>query len=123
MNEYLVRELDYELMRMPYWIDVKSPRDYITWKKLYKCNVVLASLFTTDILTDEEIEFLVYQFSINYQKIDKTYELDIAAYYNKLLSHIMSIVVYEEEYTIAANLKKMTDRYFNDLISISTIKN
>lgn len=117
MENFLIRELDFCLMRMPSWLDTKDYEQYALWKKIYKCNRILKRLLVNNVLNKFEIDDLAFDFDINYKKItDRNYEFDIAVYYAGLFNEIMEIVLIEEEYAIAANIKNIIDRYFKNII-------
>ncbi len=117
MEDFLVKELDFCLMRMPSWIDTKDYEQYALWKKIYRCNRVLKKLLVNNIYTTTEIDDIAFDFDINYKRItEKKWEFEIAVYYATLFNEIMDIVLYEEEYAIAANIKNIIDRYFKNIM-------
>lgn len=117
MNNFLEKELEHILMRMPFWIDTKDFGSYSLWKKMYKCNRILKKLFVDKILTTDELFEVYFEFDIYFTRLgENRNDIEIAVYYATLLNEILEIVVYEEEYYVAANIQNIVVNHFKEII-------
>lgn len=111
MDQYVKKELELQLMYLPFWLDEKDKSDWILWKKIYKCSNVLFLLFKDEVLDESEILFIVYDFDRMLNRIEETYFDKLREYYNRKLDDLMEIALDEEEYRTAHNIKEVRKHY------------
>lgn len=115
MTAYLKKELELQLMYLPIWLDEKKGQDWILWKKIYKCNNILMTFFKDEIFDEDEIMFVMYEFNRAFERIPEDERERLYYYYKAKLDDLMEIVLEEEEYRIAHNLKGAYQTYFESI--------
>jgi hypothetical protein len=119
MEKNYKNDIEYILRRMPFWIDVKDFGEYNLWRKLYRCNCVLRRLISERVLSEIEVDEIWWDFDYYFRKItEEKYEIEISLYYGTMIGEIMEIVLELEEYSVAANIQKLIEKYFRNRIFV-----
>jgi hypothetical protein len=100
--------------QLPNWIDTKLRLHYDLWNIISECNnVIVYNLLIDEILSDDELEGVIEFFDIEIRKgLNLGYDLEIAVYYEILLTRFMNELLDFESYEAAYNLKYIMENYF-----------
>lgn len=112
MNEYIKKELELQLMYLPFWLKETDKEDYLLWKKIFRCSSVLFSLFKDEILEENQIFSIICDFDRHFNRIQDLHFDKLRDYYNRKLDDLLEISLQEEVYRVAHNIKEVR-KYYN----------
>jgi len=99
---------------LPDWIDTKLKLHYDIWHIIAECNnIIVYNLIIDDILNNDELNGIIELFDDELSKaLGLNYDLEIAVYYEILLTHFMDELLNFEYYEAANNLKYIIEEFF-----------
>jgi hypothetical protein len=114
MKKRLLNRIYKSKNTLPNWIDTKLKLHYNIWHIISECNnIIVYNLIIKDILDDDELDFVTELFDTEIKKaLSLGYELEIAVYYEVLLTNFMDDLLDFEYYEAANNLKYIIENYF-----------